>query len=546
MLYNLQNTRSRHAMRHRRVESMGKQMNATNHRTITWGWLAGLTAVASSLFLSQLAGQTPSPQAPATDTNQQPGPTIKAESRLVLVDAVVTDKKGNYVHDLTRNDFNVYEDDKKQSVASFSFGADAAIQPQEQKRYLILFFDTMSKLDQIQAKAAAIKFIDANAGPDRLMAVVEFGGILRTAQSFTAEADLLRAAATGMKTSSVNPNGKEPQEAEYGARVMLLSVRTLARNLSGFPGRKMVVLFSSGFLLSSTTRVDLMAAISDCNKANVAVYVLDARALLASPPGASSLLQHREEDQRAVAARSAETRLHGGARFVLASYSAAIPNPQRPGGGGGTGGGGAGGGGTGGGGSGGRGGSGGTGGGPVPSTNPNTALTTLTPPTTILPSFPPSVTTHQQVLAMLAGGTGGFTIFNTNDLLGGLEKIARERNEFYILGYAPPLTREAGAPEDRNQIAADVVTQNLSGPRRGAQQTQKGLDGGRFACAVAPQKPVDRPARNPKIQTVDGAGLTEKLRETLSVNRQIAHLFSPTPPSSPSRSFTTSPAGRRS
>ena len=43
---------------------------------------------------------------------------------------------------------------------------------------------------------------------------------------------------------------------------------------------------------------------------------------------------------------------------------------------------------------------------------------------------------------MLAGGTGGFTIFNTNDLLGGLEKIARERNEFYILGYAPPPTRE--------------------------------------------------------------------------------------------------------
>jgi hypothetical protein len=284
-------TRSRHAMRHRHVDSMGEQMNATNYRTLTRGWLAGLTAVASCLFLSQLAGQTPSPQAPATDTNQQPGPTIKAESRLVLVDAVVTDKKGNYVHDLTRNDFNVYEDDKKQSVASFSFGADTTIQPQEQKRYLILFFDnsTMSTLDQIQAKVAAIKFIDANAGPDRLMAVVEFGGSLRTVQSFTADGDLLRAAATGMETSWVNPNDKVPQEAEDGARVMLLSVRTLAKNLSGFPGRKMVVLFSSGFVLSSTTRVDLRDAISDCNKANVAVYVLDARALLASPPGASSL-----------------------------------------------------------------------------------------------------------------------------------------------------------------------------------------------------------------------------------------------------------------
>jgi VWFA-related protein len=420
---------------------MGEQMKATNYWKLTRGWLAGPTAILSCLILSQLAGPTPSAQAPATDKSQQPGPAIKAESRLVLVDAVVTDKKGNYVHDLTKDDFNVYEDNKKQSMASFSFGADTAVQPQEQKRYLILFFDnsTMSKLDQIQAKAAAMKFIDANAGPDRLMAVVEFGGTLRTVQSFTADADLLRAAATGMKTSAVNPNDQEPQEAEYGARVMLLSVRTLAGNLSGFPGRKMVVLFSSGFVLSDTTRLDLRDAISDCNKANVAVYALDARALLASPPGASSQLQrHREEDQRSVAARPAETRPYAGARFVLASYSAAIPDPQRPGGGGGTGGGGSGG-------SGGKGGSGGTGGGPVPSTNktnPNTALATLTPPTTILPSFPPSVTTKQQVLAMLAGGTGGFTIFNTNDLLGGLEKIARERNEFYILGYAPPPTRE--------------------------------------------------------------------------------------------------------
>jgi hypothetical protein len=52
------------------------------------------------------------------------------------------------------------------------------------------------------------------------------------------------------------------------------------------------------------------------------------------------------------------------------------------------------------------------------------------------------VSINQQVLAMLAGGTGGFTIFNTNDLFGGLEKVQRERNEFYILGYVPHQTPE--------------------------------------------------------------------------------------------------------
>jgi hypothetical protein len=38
---------------------------------------------------------------------------------------------------------------------------------------------------------------------------------------------------------------------------------------------------------------------------------------------------------------------------------------------------------------------------------------------------------------MLADGTGGFTIFNTNDLVGGLDRISKEGNEFYILGYVP-------------------------------------------------------------------------------------------------------------
>ena len=60
---------------------------------------------------------------------QQPVPvsqTIKKESRLVLVDTVVTDKKGNYIHDLTQDDFQVYEDNKEQTISSFSTGADAA------------------------------------------------------------------------------------------------------------------------------------------------------------------------------------------------------------------------------------------------------------------------------------------------------------------------------------------------------------------------------------------------------------------------------------
>src|SRR5262245_14266346 len=151
-------------------------------------------------------------QTPATDSgSQQPVPisqTIKKESRLVLVDTVVTDKKGNYIHDLGQSDFKLYEDNKEQTITSFSSGANAAGPQSNQKRYLVLFFDnsSMALPDQISARAAAAKFIEANAAPDRLMAVVEFGGALRVMQNFTANAELLQAAAKGVKSAYVASN----------------------------------------------------------------------------------------------------------------------------------------------------------------------------------------------------------------------------------------------------------------------------------------------------------------------------------------------------
>jgi hypothetical protein len=59
-------------------------------------------------------------------------------------------------------------------------------------------------------------------------------------------------------------------------------------------------------------------------------------------------------------------------------------------------------------------------------------------PRQIVPQVPFSATANQDVLYMLAGGTGGFVIANTNDLLGGLERIGKEQNEYYVLAYTPP------------------------------------------------------------------------------------------------------------
>ncbi len=84
------------------------------------------------------------PATPPTAGNEQAvatGTVIRTESRIVLVDAVVTDKKGKYVPDLTQNDFKVFEDNKEQPVTSFSFGSDPTVQARGQQHYMILFFD---------------------------------------------------------------------------------------------------------------------------------------------------------------------------------------------------------------------------------------------------------------------------------------------------------------------------------------------------------------------------------------------------------------------
>ena len=439
------------------------------------------------------AGAVAQAQQAATPAASQT--VIRTETRLVLVDTVVTDKKGAYIHDLVLKDFRVWEDNKEQSIKSFSFEADPASPAGSQKRYLVLFFDnsSMNPGDQIRARQAAAKFIDNNAGPNRLMAVVSFGGSVQIAQNFTADADRLKQVVSGVKSSAVSPNNAEVASigmprlgraaSDYGARSVVLALRSMAKNLADVPGRKTLILFTAGFPLDSEIRSEVTAAIDACNKANVAIYPIDVRGLTGGgfdaavgPRGA--LVQPRPAGRRL------------GFGFLAASFVASSPEWEQVGrGGGATTGGAPSGGNRGGGGS--TGGT--TGGGTAPTSGrtttggstmggrPTTTGTTTTGgtntgnrgatspgvggggnttnrntmvpgqayrtnpfnlPRQIVPQVPFSASASQEVLYMLADGTGGFVIVNTNDLLGGLERIGKEQNEYYILAYTPPESTE--------------------------------------------------------------------------------------------------------
>lgn len=387
-----------------------------------------------------------------------PVTVIKTEAREVLVDTIVTDKHGNYVHDLEQKDFRVFEDDKEQKIKSFTFAADPKSPAATQKHYLVLFFDnsTMDLADQGRARIAAAQFIDANAGPNQYVAIANFGGTLQIAQNFTQNADRLKEIAKSMKFSNVSPNDDSSisspgvpvalsSEAEFGVRTVILALRSLAKSLAPVPGRKSVVFLSAGFQVTPELESEITAAIDACNKANVAVYPIDVRGLSTGMSTHASLIKPKTGS--AAKAVSAALRWngqpvgeHGGARLVYVGQRGGSGGGSTGGAGGPKGGGSVG---TGSGGaprtSGGSTGAPRTGGGGTPGNIGRSPIGTpgIYQPRQIVPPLMSDVSANQQALEQLAQGTGGFVIINSNDLLGGMQKISQEQSEYYILGYEP-------------------------------------------------------------------------------------------------------------
>ncbi len=416
--------------------------------------------------------------------------TFHAESRLVLVDSVVTDKKGDYVRDLAQKDFKVWEDGKEQTITSFSYEENTGNTPAAKPRYMVLFFDdsTMEFGDQAKARDAAAKFIDANAGPDRLIAVAEFGGTVTITQNFTADANRLKQVVAGIKGSAVSPN-PEPSmaslapstmaatgmpaltnaEADFGVHTVLLALRDLAKGMANVPGRKTLVFLTAGFPLNSEYESEITATIDTCNKSNVAIYPIDVRGLVAPvPTGPQGRLRSPSivSPPASVIPAAFHIRTDQPA-LKLAEF--ADPGQHTGGGGGGSGGSGGGGGhsgspgggGTGSGGhtSGGSTGTGSTGSGrsgggtPISTQYNNGIYSPYNQPRQIVPPFPPSASQNQQVMYQLADGTGGFVILNTNDLLGGLQRIARDQNQYYLLGYVPAVNAEGSCHSLKVKVA---------------------------------------------------------------------------------------------
>jgi Ca-activated chloride channel family protein len=107
-------------------------------------------------------------------------PTFRTDIDLVSFGVTVTDRRGNYMTDLTRDDFEIIEEGQKQTVKVFARGDEIEAAPE---MHVGLLFDTSGSMGQdIQlSRSAAVKFL--NTLSDAVdMTLVDFDTEVRVAR----------------------------------------------------------------------------------------------------------------------------------------------------------------------------------------------------------------------------------------------------------------------------------------------------------------------------------------------------------------------------
>lgn len=289
------------------------------------------------LLMALTPGLAAAQSAPAQKGQGGELPTFQTKAELVLVPVVVTDKKGDHIHGLTKDDFVIVEDDRNQIITVFDpvhteprvmqfAGAQDVftntVKPAAtQARVTIIVLDTLNTtfFDQVTARREILKFL-SNLEPGEPVALVNLSKSgLHVIHDFAADPKVLAAAvkrtkgqlgfkdtSSGDQVSDTLPDlpavvsesaqlqnieaevegAFASQQQSYAIRVTLESMRQLAKAFTGFEGRKSVIWATGGipFSVDDPSRLgffsaDLLpeyeSAWRDLNNANMAVYPLE-------------------------------------------------------------------------------------------------------------------------------------------------------------------------------------------------------------------------------------------------------------------------------
>jgi len=243
------------------------------------------------------------PQAAATPAQSQPAQVegtaavLKVKTRLVVVDVIALDHKGVPVTDLKPDDFILQEENKPQKIRVFNFQqgpqgqpvvlAPATLPPNRitniprfktnsPLNVLLLDGINVTNTNQKYARQEMLRFLEKLPAGQPL-AVYAMGTRLRMLQDFTVDPALLKEVvkktkftAVGARSESSNaldlppatldamPQAMQMQILRFGqeqaiqqmderVRLTIEQLSALARNLSGYPGRKNLIWVSEAF-----------------------------------------------------------------------------------------------------------------------------------------------------------------------------------------------------------------------------------------------------------------------------------------------------------
>jgi VWFA-related protein len=281
-------------------------------------------------------------QAPSQQSKKPVSPVLRSSSDFVRIDVEVTDKSGKPIKGLAADKFTVWDDGKPQKISSFSYfdiesietaapdanakpivvsvdnegpdtpSSEKASEALQNRRLLVLFFDltSMQTDDLVRAHDAADKFVASQMTPADVVAIVVFSTRLTVLANFTNDKAVLKKAVAQLtptgEAALASPLYAAAQNGEYDVQEYtgdaytadetefnvfntdqkLAAVEGLVNVLGGINGRKALVEFTGGITQTGEeNRAELRAATDAANRADVSIYSIDSRGLMAAPPG---------------------------------------------------------------------------------------------------------------------------------------------------------------------------------------------------------------------------------------------------------------------
>src|SRR5271170_6027874 len=175
-------------------------------------WFKGLAALLSLALAAQdFHAQQPAQQPPQSQGQSQPElkrpqegqPTIAVEVKTVSVLATVRDKHGKIVSNLTKDDFQLDEDGRPQTIKYFAHESDLPLR-------LGLLVDTSLSQRRVldQERSASYSFLDKLLRQDKDLAfVIHFDREVELLQDFTPSRPQLQAALQKLSTPQFDGGG---------------------------------------------------------------------------------------------------------------------------------------------------------------------------------------------------------------------------------------------------------------------------------------------------------------------------------------------------